>query len=183
MTKDKRVFRAVLLGLSVLLAVLPFVVTANEFLTRVVEHNVLYSFIQQSVVPIEAKMMGVLLMPFGYEYGFSPLNSTIVVNGLPMGITWNCLGWQSFFLLFVTFLVGFRKRYSRTSVMEALGIGVLGTFWLNILRMLFTVVLAVQAPSIFRIVFHDYLAAGTAVVWLLFFWYFSYAYVLETKAR
>lgn len=179
MTKDKQVFRVIFLGISILLAILPFVVTANEFLTRIVERNALYLFLQGTIVPLEAKMMGVLLMPFGYEYGFSQTNSTIVVNGLPMGITWNCLGWQSFLLLFLTLLVGLRGCYTRFSVVEALGIGILGTFWLNIFRMLFTVLLAVHFPAVFRIVFHDYLAAGTTVVWLFGFWWFSYAYVLE----
>lgn len=180
-TKHKKVFIYIFLGLTILLAVLPFVVAGNELLTKIVEQNALYVWIQNNVVPIEAKMMGVLLIPFGYRYAFSPSNSLIVVNGLNMGITWNCLGWQSFLLLFVSLVVGFRGKYSKLSVVEALGIGVLGTFWLNIFRMLLTVILAVHMPSIFRIVFHDYLAAGTTVVWLFGFWWFAYAYILEER--
>jgi hypothetical protein len=64
-------------------------------------------------------------------------------------------------------------------MVEALGIGILGTFWLNILRMLLTVLLAVHTPAIFRVVFHDYLAAITTVIWLFGFWWFSYSFVLE----
>lgn len=178
-TNQKKVFFVIFLGFTVFLAILPFVVTANEMLTRIVERNVLYLWIQAHIIPLEAKMMGVLLLPFGYRYAYSPTNSTILVNGLLMRITWNCLGWQSFLLFFLTFVAGFRGRYTRLSILEAFGIGVLGTFWLNILRMLFTVLLAVHFPSMFRIVFHDYLAAGTTVVWLFGFWWFSYAYVLE----
>lgn len=163
------------------MAVLPFLVTANEVLTRIVEQNVLYLWIQQRIVPLEAKVMGVILMAFGYDFAFSPSNSIIVVNGVNMGITWNCLGWQSFLLLFITLLVGFRGQYTKLSILEALGIGILGTFWLNIFRMLFTVFLAVHAPAVFRIVFHDYLAATTTVVWLFIFWWFSYSYVLEQR--
>ena len=133
------------------------------------------------VVPLEAKMMGAILMPFGYNYAFSPTNSVIVVNGINMGITWNCLGWQSFLLFFITLVVGFKGKYTRLSILEALGIGILGTFWLNITRMLFTILLAVHAPPIFRIVFHDYLAAITTVIWLVFFWWFSYSFILEGK--
>lgn len=181
LNKQKKVFIYIFLGLTVLLAVLPFVVVGNELLTKIVEQNVLYVWIQNNVVPVEAKMMGALLIPLGYRYGFSPTNSMIVVNGLNMGITWNCLGWQSFLLLFVSLVVGFRGQYSKLSVVEALGIGLLGTFWLNIFRMLLTVLLAVHLPSVFRIVFHDYLAAGTTVVWLLVFWWFVYAFVLQEK--
>lgn len=181
MPKQKKVFLYIFLGFSLVLVTLPFLVSANEVLTRIVERNVLYLWVQGNVVPIEAKMMGVILMHFGYDYAFSPTNSIIVVNGISMGITWNCLGWQSFLLLFITLFVGFRGQYSKISVLQALGIGILGTFWLNIARMLFTILLAVHAPAIFRIVFHDYLAAGTTVVWLFFFWWFSYSFVLEER--
>jgi len=181
MKNHKKVFIYLFLGFTLVMVALPFVVTANEFLTGVVEKNLLYEWIQNNVVPIEAKMMGVILLPFGYNYAYSPTNSTIVVDGLNMQITWNCLGWQSFLLLFITLLIGFRGKYSRLSILEALGIGILGTFWLNILRMLFTVLLAVHAPPIFRIVFHDYLAAATTLIWLFVFWWFSYSYILEQK--
>jgi len=181
MPKQKKVFLAILLVLALVLATAPFLVTINEVLTRIVERNLLYGWIQKSIVPLEAKMMGAILLPLGYEYGFSPSNSIIVVNGVNMGITWNCLGWQSFLLLFVSLVVGLRGRYKRWSMVEALMIGVLGTFWLNILRMLLTVLLAVHAPAIFRIVFHDYLAAITTVVWLFGFWWFSYSFVLEER--
>ncbi len=169
------------MGFSLVLLVLPFLVTANDLLTKFLEKNFLYVFIQNYLVPIEAKMMGTILIPLGYEYAFSPTNSIIIVNGLSMGITWNCLGWQSFLLLFITLVVGFKGKYKVLSVIEALAIGILGTFWLNILRMLFTVLLAVHAPPVFRIVFHDYLAAATTVVWLFVYWWFSYSYVLEEK--
>jgi len=181
MSKQKGVFASIFLVFSILLIILPFLVSFNEVLTRIVEKNLFYLWIQDTVVPIEAKMMGAILMPFGYQYSFSPSNSAVIVNGLHMGITWNCLGWQSFLLLAVTLLVGFRGRYTKSSILEALGIGLMGTFWLNIFRMLFTVLLAVHAAPIFRIVYHDYLAAGTTVVWLFIFWWFSYSYILEDR--
>lgn len=179
--KQKKVFISIFLGLSLLLITLPFVVTLNDLLTRVVEKNFLYVWVQNTIVPVEAKMMGVILLPFGYNYAYSPSNSTIVVNGINMRITWNCLGWQSLLLLLITLVVGFGRKYTKISILEAMVIGILGTFWLNILRMLFTVLLAVHLPSVFRIVFHDYLAAGTTVVWLFFFWWFAYSFVLEDK--
>ena len=181
MPKQKRVFVYIFIGFSLILIILPFIVSLNEVLTKIVERNFFYLWIQEAVVPLEAKMMGAILIPFGYNYAFSPTNSVIVVNGLKMGITWNCLGWQSFLLFFITLIVGFRGKYTRLSILEALGIGVLGTFWLNIARMLFTILLAVHAPPIFRIVFHDYLAAITTVVWLVFFWWFSYSFLLKHK--
>lgn len=179
--KEKNLFITIFLLLSLTLVILPFLVSFNEFLTGIVEKNFLYIWIQESIVPIEAKMMGVLLIPFNYNYAYSPLNSTIVVNGINMRITWNCLGWQSIILLFITFIVGLGKKYTKISMFEAVGIGLLGTFWLNVLRMLFTVLLAVHLPVAFRIVFHDYLAALTTIIWLFFFWWFAYSFVLEER--
>lgn len=179
MPKQKKVFISIFLVFSLVLVTLPFLVSANEVLTRIVERNVAYLWIQKHIVPVEARMMGAILIPFGYSYAFSPTNSVIVVNGINMGITWNCLGWQSFLLFFITLLVGFRGRYTKLSILEALGIGILGTFWLNILRMIFTILLAVNAPPIFRIVFHDYLAAASTVIWLFIFWWFVYSYILD----
>ena len=68
LNKQKKVFIYIFLGLTVLLVVLPFVVAGNELLTKIVERNVLYVWIQDNVVPVEAKMIGALLIPFGYKY-------------------------------------------------------------------------------------------------------------------
>lgn len=182
MAQQKKVFLTIILALALVLATAPFLVSFNDLLTKVVEKNRLYGWIQSDIVPVEARMMGGLLLPLGYQYSYSRTNGLIIVNGMTLSITWNCLGWQSFILMLVSMLVGFRGRYRKLSVLVAVGIGVLGTFWLNILRMLFTVLLAVHAPAIFRVVFHDYLAAISTVAWLLAFWWFSYRYVLEEKA-
>src|SRR3990172_1540979 len=99
MPKQKKVFMALLAGFSLLILSLPFLVSFNEVLTKVVEKNLLYKGIQTYIVPVEAKMMGAILIPFGYGFGYSPTNSKIVVNNINLSITWNCLGWQSFVLL------------------------------------------------------------------------------------
>lgn len=181
MSRQKKVFVFIFLGISLILMILPLLISFNDVLTRIVERNFLYLWIQKSVVPIEAKAMGGILMQFGYNYSYSPTNSLITVNGVVMEITWNCLGWQSLLLLLVSLFIGFNRKYKLMSILEAGAIGILGTLWLNILRMIFTVLLAVHTPEIFRIVFHDYLAALTTVVWLFFFWWFSYKYVLVEK--
>jgi len=41
----------------------------------------------------------------------------------------------------------------------------------------------VHLPAVFRVVYHDYLAAITTVIWLFFFWWFSYSFVLEEKGN
>lgn len=176
---DKQIFQLVFLMLFLLLLTLPIILTFNELITKFIENNGFYMAIQKYVVPSEAKFMGVILQSFGYNFIANPTGLT--VNGLYMKFTWNCIGWQSFILFFVTLIFGFSKGYRFSSKVEVLLIGVLGTFWINILRMIFTVMLAIHLQPVFRIVFHDYLAAIVTVLWLFFFWYFAYSYILESK--
>jgi hypothetical protein len=35
----------------------------------------------------------------------------------------------------------------------------------------------------FALVIHDYLVAFLTLIWLIFFWWFSYAFILETKTE
>lgn len=181
-TRQKRVFAVIFFGLIFLLLTLPFTLTVNDVLTRLVQNNFLYAFIQRSIVPIEAKMIGIILKQFRYTVAYSPANSILLVNGLALSISWNCIGWQSFLLFIITLFVGLRTRYTLLSRLEILGFGAFGTFWVNILRMLLTILLAVHTPPVFRIVFHDYLAALTTIAWLFCFWWYAYRFVLEEKA-
>lgn len=175
----KQIFIYVLLMLVLMLMLLPFVTTFNDAITKFVESNGFYKAIQDWVVPFEAKFMGAILIPFGYD--FITHTEGFTLNGLYMKFTWNCIGWQSFILLALTFIFGFSKRYKKLSIFEALSLGILGTFWINIIRMVFTSLLAVHVPAVFRIVFHDYLAALVTIVWLFFFWWFVYSFVLEGR--
>jgi len=197
--KNKKVFKVIFISFSIIILFLPLVVSANDFLTKVVEKNVLYVLIQNNIVPLEAKIMGRILITFGYKFAYSISDSIILVNGINLKLTWNCLGWQSFLFLLITLFLwnclgwqsflfllitlffGLKGKYSFFSSFEAVVLGVLGTFWVNIARILFTVLLAVHALPIFRIVFHDYLAAFTTIIWLFFYWWFCYSYILVPK--
>ena len=160
--------------------ILPFIVSFNEALTKLVERFVLYVWIQEHIVPLQTRLVGVLVMPFGLDY--TAYNNGMVVNGLRMGMTWNCLGWQSLLLLGVSLFAGLRGgKYKFLSKVEVLILGLIGIFWVNLIRIAFTVLLAVYALPVFRIVFHDYLAAFTTVAFLLGFWWFAYSFVLVER--
>lgn len=99
-------------------------------------------------------------------------------------MTWNCLGWQSLLLLVITLLSGLLGRnYTFWSKVETVAIGVLGTFLVNLFRLTFIVLLYNFATPIYFYVYHDYLAAIVTVIWLCFFWWFSYKFVLEEKSK
>lgn len=181
MNKQKRVFKIALAALVIMLAILPFVVSINDILTRLVERAGWYMWIQQKIVPWEIRLVGVMIKPLGIKFIAHPEGFT--ANGTYAKLSWNCIGWQSLFLFLITIPIGFKGgEFTFFSKVEAFLIGILGTFLINLLRIAFTIILLVVSRPLFAVVFHDYLAAIMTIVWLVVFWWFSYAFVLEEKA-
>jgi len=177
--REKRIFGIIFALLAVFLAVLPFLVSFNELLTRLVEKFRLYMWVQEKIVPLEVKMVGVLVSPLGIN--FLAHQNGMTVNGVYAKMTWNCLGWQSLLLLIITLVVGLRGNYTLISKIEAALIGLLGTFLVNLLRLVLITLLLAYSRPLFAVVYHDYLAAIVTIIWLFGFWYFVYSFVLEEK--
>lgn len=178
--RQKRTFSIILAALAIMLMILPFVVSINDFLTRTVENFGWYMWIQNKIVPWEVKMVGVLVRPLGINFIAYPEGFT--ANGIYAKLSWNCIGWQSLFLFLVSLPFGFRGgNYTFFSKIEAFFIGLFGTFLVNLLRIVLTVILLVVSRPLFAVVFHDYLAAVMTIAWLVAFWWFSYSFVLEEK--
>jgi len=178
--KQKKVFQIVFAASAVMLLVLPFVVSFNDVLTRAVKGFGWYRWIEERVVPLEVRLVGVMVKPLGIE--FVAYSDGFTANDNFAKVSWNCIGWQSLLLFLVSLPFGFSAgKYRFFSKVEAFLIGFLGTFIVNLLRIVFTVVLLVVSRPLFAMVFHDYLAAVVTVVWLVVFWWFSYAFVLEER--
>jgi exosortase/archaeosortase family protein len=168
------------LFVTVILMLLPFMLTFNDVLTKLIERLAWYRFLQQRVVPIETYFVGLVVKPF--VASFVATNNGFTVNGFALEITWNCIGWQSLLLFGISLAVGlWNSRYTFLSKLEVIVFGIIGVFWVNIFRMSFTVLLAAYSPSVYHIVFHDYLAAVVTIVWLFFFWWLVYRWVLEER--
>ncbi len=178
--KQKDLFKSIFLILALLLAVLPFVTAFNEAATQVVERFGLYTWMQDIIVPIQSQLVGVLVRPFGVQY--VPLRDGMLVNGLRMQIIWNCLGWQSLLLFGISLVLGLKgNSYSAFSKFQVIILGVLGIFWMNLVRISFLVLLAVYAQPVYMLIFHNFFAAIATVVFLIGFWWFAYRFVLEEK--
>ena len=184
---QKRTFKLLLAGLAVMLVALPFVTTFNSVLTALINKIGLYRTLQETIVPFESKLivlvvrfLGVsaFLAPVGERAAFYLLKGT---EYFPVELQWNCLGWQSLLLLGVSFIVGLSGSFTKLSKLECILIGLLGTFLLNILRMVFITIGIYYVNTIFALLIHDYFAAFTSIMWLFFFWWFSYSFVLEEK--
>ena len=78
-------------------------------------------------------------------------------------------------------MTGLRGAWKTLSKVEVVILGVLGTFLINLFRMAFITSLAYYVNHIAAMIIHDYFAAFIALIWLIFFWWFSYSYILEPK--
>lgn len=170
-----------------MLSILPFVTTFNSVLTTLIDKVGLYKTLQDFIVPYESRLViGVVrvfkipafLAPSGDIASFYLLKNMVY---LPVQIQWNCLGWQSLLLLGISFTFGLEGNFSRFSKLECIVIGILGTFLINIFRMVFIITGAYFINSLFAFLIHDYFAALTTIVWLIFFWWFSYAFILDER--
>lgn len=177
--KEKNTFKIIFALLAVFLAVLPFLVSINDLLTRAVESIGWYGWLQDKIVPWEIGLVGIFARRLGIDFIAHPQGMS--VNGIYAQLSWNCIGWQSLFFLIITFIFGLRGKYTFFSKTLVILIGILGTFWINILRMTLTVFLLVYSRRLFALVFHDYLAVIMTVIWLMLFWWFSYSFVLVKK--
>lgn len=179
------IFRLVLLMAAILLTVLPFVTTFNEFLTRIVESLGLDVLLTRWVVPWEVRLIAAVLGLVGI--GAQVTQGAVVVEKgsmlIPVYISWNCVGWQSFILFLATLLTGMQGPFSRRSKVETVLVGLLGTFLVNLLRISSVIVIAYSFGQLPATIYHDY--AGTLIIlaWLFGFWWFSHGWLLEPMER
>lgn len=175
------IIRLLLIMGAILLMVLPFVTTFNEFLTRVVETTGLDRLLTQWVVPVEARMLAVILGLLRIPSQVSSTTLYLDKGGffLPVYISWNCVGWQSFILYGVTLVTGIQGPFSKASKYEAMIIGLLGTFLVNLLRIASVAVVAFHFGQVPAVVYHDYGGTIIILLWLFAYWWFSHGWLLE----
>ena len=150
-----------------------------------------YRLIQDFIVPWEARMVGVILFPFGFNPAI--LGEYLAIGGSSAGsgqvpflveITWNCIGWQSLLFFIMTSWVGLQgDQYTNGSKLKAWTIGFLGTFLVNIFRIAVVALIAYYFGQNVAIIFHDYGSTLAVLSWLFVFWWFSYSYVLEESKK
>jgi exosortase/archaeosortase family protein len=175
------VFRLLIILGAILLIILPFVTTFNEFLTRLVEILGLDAILTNWVVPFEARCIAVLLKLLGIPTQVSPTTIYLDKGGmlLPLYISWNCVGWQSFILYAATLITGLQGPFTRSSKIEASLVGLLGTYLVNLLRITSVAVVAYHFGSLPAVIYHDYGGTIIILLWLFFFWWVSHGWLLE----
>ena len=184
LTNSKRILsRVIILGIFVLI-ILPFWTSFQDFLTRVVMGLGWYRNLQNVVVPYELKIVGTLLTLAGLpvRVGNAYIEWTKASGGNEViYLAWNCVGWQTLVLFAITLMTGLSGNHTIASKGETLIIGVLGTYLINVFRLVLVVLVYFVAGRPFGIVFHDYFSNILTVAWLFGYWWFSYSYVLEER--
>lgn len=183
---EKSTFQLIFVVLVIMLMFLPFVTTFNEILTKIVERAGWYSGIQNVIVPYLVRVVAIVLKLFGVTTDQSMQTLTIRPNQMTVGgtivyISWNCIGWQSFLLFLLTLFTGLQGNFTYFSKGMTVLLGLLGTFWINILRISAIVLVAHWWGRLPAVIFHDYGSTILIVIWLFVFWWVSYSHVLSKK--
>jgi len=180
----KRTLSKILILLVLLLLILPFWTTFQDLLTQLIMRVEVYKSLQNVIVPYELKVTGTILsiagMPIRVGNAYIEWTKSSGGNEV-IYLAWNCVGWQTLVLFVITLITGLSGNHSITSKGETLIIGILGTYLINIVRLVLVVVVYFIAGRPFGIIFHDYFSNLLTIGWLFGYWYFSYSFVLETK--
>ncbi len=181
---EKSTFQLIFVVLVLILMFLPFVTTFNEILTKIVERAGWYGAIRDLIVPYLVRMIAVVLNWFGVATSQSLQTLTVQQNAMTAGgttvyISWNCIGWQSFLLFILTLFTGLQGSFTLTSKIITVIFGLLGTFWMNVFRISFIVLVAHWWGTLPAILFHDYGSTLLIVIWLFIFWSVSYNHLLD----
>jgi len=181
MVKAKQTFLLIFLLLAIMLLVLPVLTTGSEFFANILYKSGWYRWLADLIVPFETRAIAGLIQLLGYQVQAAPKTVSIFRNGSweTVGISWNCIGWQSLILFGLSLFVGLQGSFSKSSKFDCITIGLLGTFLVNLIRITAITYLIFNFNQIPATVLHDYLSAFILIIWLFFFWWFSYAFVLE----
>ena len=174
-------YQLLLLIASVIFLLLPLVTTFNDLLASMVMRLGWDEFLRGWMVPMEARMIAALIRLFGIRAAASQtsLYLTKGVSTIPIYISWNCVGWQSFILFAITLITGLQGPYTPRSKVETVILGFLGTFLVNLLRISVVCVVAYYVGQLPAVIFHDYGGTILILLWLFAFWYLAHAYLLE----
>lgn len=183
-TSQKDVFKHILIWFVAILIFLPPFAALNSVMTKWLDRAQWYKPIQTYIVPWQAKLVSVTLKPFAVESKVTPDNVTaaffMIKNGaaIPVDLSWNCLGWQSMLLLIMSLIIGLKGNYTFFSRVKIIIFGLFGTLLVNVLRMSIIAIMIYYVSSFAALIVHDYFASFVTLIWLSFFWWFSYRYIL-----
>ena len=181
---DRSVYLVLVAATCAMLLVLPFVTTFDEFLTASTRQLGLINPILSLATP-EARAVVAILGWLGIPaQAAGPQMYIWDANGQRQAllISTTCIGWQSLILLGLSFTVGLRGRFTTEARVQAVAIGVLGTIFVNLIRMTLVALVAVHFGFWPAVLFHDYGGTLLIVVWLFGYWVAMKRWILVDPA-
>jgi len=182
----KQTFKSIFILVALALAGLPFINILNDLLTRFVLKFSLFKLIDNLIVPFYTKSITVVLRFLGIPAQASTsvvmLPQSVDITPFKAEVLWNCVGWQTALLLFLTFLVGFAGPFKLTSKIQTVIFGIFGTFLFTLFRLSLIFVIGFCFGRRYALFFHNYISTILSLAWLFAFWWFAYSFVLEKKA-
>lgn len=176
----RKIFIYLFILMTVSVLALPVITTSEHFLTRTANSISGLRLVQEVIVPHEAKIIAVVLKPLGFRVATTP--NGIYVNDVLVTIWWSCIGWQSLLLTVLSLIAGLRGKFTWTSKVEVVALGLLGFFFLTVVRLVTVAVVGAYFGTLVALIYHDYFAATLLTFfWLFGFWWFSYTFVLEER--
>ncbi|KYH38381.1 MAG: Exosortase EpsH-related protein [Candidatus Bathyarchaeota archaeon B23] len=182
MDGEREVYRGLLAYAAASFLILPLLITFSEPLTRLVETALPVEYLEGVLAPLIASTVAGVLEGLGISTAVS--GSYLYLEGwipLRVHVNWSCVGWQSLGLLGITLAVGLRGPYTLRSRLMAAVIGVEGVFFVNILRIVITCLLAYYAGYLPALIFHDYFGTILTLLWLALFWLLAYSKILVER--
>jgi len=185
MTRRFELNAALLAALALMLIVLPFVTTFDDFLNSIAARLGLEVAVQAVARPEAHAVVGVLGW-FGVRAVVAGSQILIYSSAgypqyLQIGAT--CIGWQSLLLFGLSLVVGLRGPFSASARVQAIVTGLLGTFLVNLGRMAAVAVIAAQGGFLPAVLFHDYGGTALIVLWLFAFWAFANRFLLHGQGE
>ena len=166
--------RTLIIAGAIIFLTLPLLITFNDFLTSAVMATHLDKYMN-ALVPYEAGAASGLLRGLGLQAGNSATNVWLSGAFIPVTafIDWNCSGWQSFLVFGMTSVSGLKQLARRRDAALVAGVGLLGVFAVNVLRITSVVMLGYYVGYPAALLFHDYGGTLLTLAWLLGFWTFA----------
>lgn len=181
--------KTVLLVIVMFLMLFPFINSLNQLLVKVIEPVLFIKPLQDRLIPYETSLVRVILnfLRVPMTPGAPGAIAITLINKAggetPVVVAWNCIGWQSLLVVLTTLFAGLTGKFSLMSKIEALVIGILGTFWLNIFRISIVFFLFYHINGPFAMAFHDYAGPIMTIIWVLIFWVYTFNFVLTSTEK
>ncbi|MGH2500357.1 MAG: exosortase/archaeosortase family protein [Candidatus Limnocylindria bacterium] len=168
---------------SIALLVMPLFSTFGELLTNAALATGFDALLGRWIAPAEAQAVHGVLALLGLRTSFDgPI--LFVGDGarsVALYISWNCVGWQTLLFLLVSLATGLQGEYTLRSRIETALLGTFGIVLLNVFRITVVALVAYAFGRLPAVLVHDYGSIVLTVAYLMAFWLFAFAHLLERR--